>query len=90
MFDCFGVMFVPLFSKKSQIPKWPKKPGNRTNMDITLSFLAKSLDKHGVTLVHITYPPLGIWKAFRWFFSANMFAGMSSQILSEKFGKIFE
>ena len=27
-------------------------------MDITLSFLAKSLDKHGVTLVHITYPPL--------------------------------
>ena len=27
-------------------------------MDTTLSFLAKSLDKHGVTLVHITYPPL--------------------------------
>ena len=27
-------------------------------MDITLSFLAKSLDKHGITLVHITYPPL--------------------------------
>ena len=27
-------------------------------MDITLSFLAKSLDKHGVTLVHITYPSL--------------------------------
>ena len=27
-------------------------------MDITLSFLAKSLDKHGITLLHITYPPL--------------------------------
>ena len=58
MFDCFGVMFVPLLSKKSQTFKMTKKPGNRTNMDITLSFLAKSLDKHGITLVHITYPPL--------------------------------
>ena len=48
----------PYFRKKAKIPKWPKKPGNRTNMDTTLSFLAKSLDKHGVTLVHITYPPL--------------------------------
>ena len=27
-------------------------------MDIILSFLAKPLDKHGITLVHITYPPL--------------------------------
>ena len=27
-------------------------------MDIILSFLAKSVDKHGITLVHITYPPL--------------------------------
>ena len=59
MFDYFGVMFVPLFSKKAKISKWAKKPGNRTNMDITLSFLAKSLDKHGITLVHVTYPPLG-------------------------------
>ena len=25
-------------------------------MDIILSFLVKSLDKHGITLVHITYP----------------------------------
>ena len=58
MSDCFGVMFVPLFSKKAKISKWPKKPGNRTNMEITLSFLAKSLDKHGITLVRITYPPL--------------------------------
>ena len=27
-------------------------------MDIILSFLAKSVDKHSITLVHITYPPL--------------------------------
>ena len=27
-------------------------------MDIILLFLAKPLDKHGTTLVHITYPPL--------------------------------
>ena len=27
-------------------------------MDIILSFSAKTLDKHGITLVHITYPPL--------------------------------
>ena len=27
-------------------------------MDIILSFLAKPVDKHGVTPVHIIYPPL--------------------------------
>ena len=27
-------------------------------MDIILLFLAKPLDKHGITLVHITYTPL--------------------------------
>ena len=27
-------------------------------MDIILLVLAKPLDKHGTTLVHITYPPL--------------------------------
>ena len=27
-------------------------------MDIILSFLAKPVDKYGITLVHITYPPL--------------------------------
>ena len=32
-------------------------------MDLILSFLAKKLDKHGITLVHITYPPLGTSKA---------------------------
>ena len=33
-------------------------------MDIILLFLAKPLDKHGTTLVHITNPPLDISKAF--------------------------
>ena len=28
-------------------------------MDIILSFLAKPVDKHDITLVHIIYPPLG-------------------------------
>ena len=35
-----------------------KRRENRTNMDIILLILAKTLDKHGTTLVHITYPPL--------------------------------
>ena len=30
-------------------------------MDIILSFLAKPMDKHGITPVHITYLPLGIY-----------------------------
>ena len=36
-----------------------KRQENRTNMDIILLFLAKPLDKHGITLVRITYRPLG-------------------------------
>ena len=32
-------------------------------MDIILLFLAKPLDKHGITLVHITYPRLGFFVA---------------------------
>ena len=62
MFDCFGVRFVPPFWKKGKLSKWPKKPENGTNMDIILSFLAKSVDKHSITLVHITYPPLVLLK----------------------------
>ena len=31
---------------------------NRTNKNIILLILAKPLDKHGTTLVHITYSPL--------------------------------
>ena len=60
MFDCFGVRFVPHFRKKAKLSKWPKSRENRTNIDIILSFLAKPVDKHGTTLVHITYPPLGL------------------------------
>ena len=59
MFDCCGVRFVSPFSKKkSNFQNGQKSRENRTNMDVILSFLAKPLDKHGITLVHITYPPL--------------------------------
>ena len=34
-------------------------------MDIILLFLAKLVDKHGTTLVRITYPPLNIQSDFR-------------------------
>ena len=49
LFHCFGVRFVPTFSKESQInfPNDQKSRENRTNMDIILLFLAKPLDKHG-------------------------------------------
>ena len=56
--DCFGIKFVPLHSQKKKLLKWPKSRENRTNVDIILLFLAKPLDKHDITLVHITYPPL--------------------------------
>ena len=58
MFDCFGVRFVLPVWKKAKLSKWPKSRKNGANMDIILSFLAKSVDKHGITLVRITYPPL--------------------------------
>ena len=48
----------PHLRKKAKLSKWPKSRENRTNIDIILSFLAKPVDKHGTTLVHITYPPL--------------------------------
>ena len=45
LFDCFGARYVPHFGK-SQTFKMAKKAGkNRTDMDIILLFLAKSLDK---------------------------------------------
>ena len=66
MFDCFGVRFVLPVWKKSQTFKMAKKSRkNGTNMDIILSFLAKSVDKRGITLVHITYPPLSFLRQFR-------------------------
>ena len=59
MFDCFSVRFVaPFWKKKPNFQNGQKSRKNRTNMDIILSFLAKPVDKHGITLVHITYPPL--------------------------------
>ena len=59
MFDCFSVRFVSQFwKKKPNFQNGQKSRKNRTNMDIILSFLAKPVDKHGITLVHITYPPL--------------------------------
>ena len=58
MFHCFGVRLVPPFSKKGELSKWLKNRENRTiNMEIISSFLAKPVDKNGITLVHITYPP---------------------------------
>ena len=60
MFDCFCMRFAAPFSeKKADLSEWKKNPGeNGTNVDIILLILAKSLDKHGTTLVHITYPSL--------------------------------
>ena len=59
MFDCFGVRFVsPHFGKKPNFQNGQKSRKNKTNIEITVSFLTKPVDKHGITLVHITYPPL--------------------------------
>ena len=60
MFDCFGVRFVPHVRKTPNFQNGQKSCANRTNMDIILSFLAKPVDKHGITLAHVTYPPLRI------------------------------
>ena len=48
----------PNFRKKPNFQNGQKGRENRTNMDIILIFLAKPLDKHGITLVHISYPPV--------------------------------
>ena len=59
MLDCFDVRFVPpILKKKPNLQNDQKSRENRTNMDIILSFLAKLVDKHGITLLHITNPPL--------------------------------
>ena len=59
MFDCCGLVLSPHFRKKPNFQNGQKSCEKRTNMDIILSsFLAKPMDKHGITLVHITYPPL--------------------------------
>ena len=61
MFDCFDVRFAfgPPFLKKAKLSKWLKSRESRTNMDIILLFLTKPVDQHGITITHITYPPLG-------------------------------
>ena len=51
---------LPIFEKKPNLKNGKKSRESWTNMDIILLFLAKPLDKHGTTLVHITYPPLKI------------------------------
>ena len=48
----------PILEKKPNFQNDQKSRKNGTNIDIILSFLAKSVDKHSITLVHITYPPL--------------------------------
>ena len=63
MFDCRGVKSPPpppppIFGERPNFQNGQKSRENRTNMDIILSFLAKPVDKHGITMVHITYPPL--------------------------------
>ena len=66
--DYFGARFVHPFLKKAKISKWPKSRENRTNMDIILLFLATLVDKHDITPVHVTYPPLdppSVGKMFR-------------------------
>ena len=46
-----------ILEKRPNFQNGQKSRKNGTNMDIILSFLAKSVDKHSITLVHITYPP---------------------------------
>ena len=53
----------PILEKKANFQNGQKNRKNGTNMDIILSFLAKSVDKHNITLVHITYPPLRCYTA---------------------------
>ena len=57
LFDCFGFCLL-IFEKRPNFQNGQKRQQNRTNMNITLSFLAKPQDKHGITLEHITYQPL--------------------------------
>ena len=49
LYDCFSVRFVPI-SENCETFKMTKIWENRTNVDIILLFLAKLLDKHGISL----------------------------------------
>ena len=56
-------------------------------MDIILSFLAKSVDKHSITPVHITYPPLDLPATFPEVYTAFCNGEFSVQMsLSNQFG----
>ena len=50
----------PHFPRKAKLSKLPKSLENMKNVDIILSFLAKALNKHGTTLLHITYSPMNM------------------------------
>ena len=46
-----------IFEIKTNFQNGPQIRENWTNVNIILLFLGKPLDKYGITLVHITYPP---------------------------------
>ena len=83
MFDCCVVRFVSPFSKKkSNFQNGQKSRENRTNMDIILSFLAKPVDKHGITLVYIPYPPLQLMSLESSDFSLPVFLLLTSHAMN--------
>ena len=49
--DCFGERLISPFSKKKTFKMAKRARENRRNTDIILSFLAKKVDKHGITVV---------------------------------------
>ena len=82
MFDCCVVRFVSPFSKKkSNFQNGQKSRENRTSLDIILSFLAKPVDKHGITLVYIPYPPLQLMSLEPSDFSLPVFLLLTSHAM---------
>ena len=55
---CCTFTYRSIFEKKPNFQNDQKGRENKTNMDIFLLLLDKPLDKHGITLMHTTYPPL--------------------------------
>ena len=56
--DCFGETFVPtIFEKKLNFQNGQISCESRRNVLVILIFSTKPLDKHGITLVRMTYPP---------------------------------
>ena len=54
-------------------------------MDIILLFLAKPLDKHGTTLMHITYPPLKTSKTIG---KLNVTGNQNGSMVPEKYKNV--